>query len=114
MQANFATTIGSTRYYYNVQVVAIKKPSARLNAQATLQDAAAEKQRKYSKLQHCFHPIIISTGGLMEIGTAQTYKSLQRTIGPVAAAWLNSQISFTLARTHAISAASISRPIPSR
>src|SRR5687767_11746013 len=113
-RADFAVTLGNTRYFYDVQIVAINKQSARTEAAATLQEAAAEKQRKYKGLGHCFKPLIVSAGGLMEKETAQTYKGLQRLIGSVAAAWLDSQISYTLVKTRAISAASIARDIPLR
>ena len=81
-------------------------------ALATLQEAAAEKHRKYSAISHCFKPLIFSSGGLMEKETAQAYKALQRLIGPVAANWLDTQISYTLAKTRAVSAASIARSVP--
>lgn len=112
LRADFAATLGNTRIYYDVQVVAINKPSAKPEALATLQEAAAEKQRKYSAIGHCFKPLIFSSGGLMEKETAQAYKALQHLIGPVAANWLDTQISYTLAKTRAVSAASIARSVP--
>ena len=43
----------------------------------------------------------------MEKETAKTYKGLQQLIGPVAASWLDTQLSLALAKARATSAASI-------
>jgi hypothetical protein len=112
LRADIAVTIGNSRYFYDIQIVAIAKESARSDPYETLREAAEEKRRKYRTLGAFFQPIIISSGGLMELETAKTYRKLQDLIGPVAAAQLDSSIGLALTRTRAISAASISRDTP--
>ncbi|KAK2589372.1 hypothetical protein QQS21_012953, partial [Conoideocrella luteorostrata] len=114
LRADFSVTLGSSRYYYNIQIVAINKPSAKGDAQSTLTEAATAKARKYSTLGEFFRPIIISARGLMEKSTAQTYKTLQKALDPVAAAWLDTLIGVTLAKNRASSAASIAKAKPSQ
>ncbi|OAA34155.1 reverse transcriptase [Cordyceps fumosorosea ARSEF 2679] len=99
---------GSIRYY-DLQIVAINKPSAATDPHSTLQEAATAKRAKYSALGPDFYPLIISAGGLMEKSTAKTYKDLQASIGPVAATYLDTVISLTLYKTRAHSAASIAK-----
>ncbi|KAG8352292.1 hypothetical protein FVEN_g9656 [Fusarium venenatum] len=112
LRADIAVTVGNSRYYYDIQIVAIAKDSARSDPYETLREAAEEKRRKYRTLGAFFQPIIISAGGLMELETAKTYRKLQDLIGPIAAAQLDSSIGLALTRTRAISAASISREAP--
>jgi hypothetical protein len=109
LRADLAVTLGTSRYYYDIQIVAISKDSAREDPYETLREAAEEKRRKYRCLSAFFQPIIISTGGLLDLETAKTYRKLQELIGPTAAAQLDSSIGLTLMRTRAISAASIAR-----
>lgn len=113
LRADFAVTLGNSRYFYDVQVVAISKESAKQDAYSTLAEAAEEKRRKYSSLGAFFRPLIFSAGGLMEKETAKTYKGLQQLIGPVAASWLDSSIGLILTKTRAVSAVSIVRENPS-
>ncbi|QPC57770.1 hypothetical protein HYE67_000001 [Fusarium culmorum] len=112
LRADIAVTIGNSRYFYDIQIVAIAKDSARSDPYETLREAAEEKRRKYRALGAFFQPIIISSGGLMELETAKTYRKLQDLVGPVAAAQLDSSIALALTRTRAISAASISKEAP--
>jgi hypothetical protein len=109
LRADLAVTLETSRYYYDIQIVAISKDSAREDPYETLREAAEEKRRKYRCLGTFFQPIIISAGGLMDLDTAKTYQKLQELIGPIAAGQLDSSISLTLIRTRAISAASIAR-----
>jgi hypothetical protein len=109
LQADLAVTLGTSRYYYDIQIVAISKDSAREGPYETLREAAEEKRRKYRCLGAFFQPIIISAGGLMDLETAKTYKKLQDLIGSVTAAQLDSSIGLTLPKTRAISASSIAR-----
>ncbi|TXB98911.1 hypothetical protein FocTR4_00012312 [Fusarium oxysporum f. sp. cubense] len=102
----------TSRYFYDIQIVAISKDSAREDPYSTLTEAAEEKRRKYKSLGAFFQPIIISAGGLMDLETAKTYKKLQQLVGPLAAAQLDATIGLTLTRTRAISAASIAKEIP--
>lgn len=112
LRADFAVTLGTSRYFYDVQIVAISKDSAKKEALETLREAAEEKRRKYRSLGAFFHPIIISAGGLMDLETAKAYKKLQDLIGPIAAYQLDSSIGLTLTKTRAYSAASISKDTP--
>ncbi len=108
-RADFSATIGTSRYYYDVQVVAVNKASGRDEALATLEEAALEKRRKYSALGPLFQPLIFSAGGLMEKSTAQAYKGLQALIGPTAAHFLSTSIALTLTRARVTSAGSITK-----
>ena len=54
LRADFSATIGASRYYYDIQVVAVNKASGREEALATLEEAAQEKRRKYSSLGPLF------------------------------------------------------------
>jgi hypothetical protein len=112
LRADFSAILGTSRYFYDVKVVAINASSAREEALATLAKAADDKRRKYASLGPFFHPIVISAGGLMEKSTAQTYKSLQKLIGPSAASWLDTAIGLALTKTRAASAASITKSRP--
>lgn len=109
LRADFSILVGTSRYYYDVQIVAINKDSAKEDAFSTLEEAAKAKQRKYKELGNFFHPLIFSAGGLMEKTTAQTYKGLQKLLGPIRAKWLDSQIAITLIKSRAIAAMSIAK-----
>ncbi|KAF9772960.1 hypothetical protein IL306_009287, partial [Fusarium sp. DS 682] len=112
LRADFAVTIGNSRYFYDIQIVAISKDSVREDAYSTLKEAADEKRRKYKCLGAFFHPLILSAGGLMDQETSQTYKKLQELIGPLGASQLDSAIGLALTKTRAISATSIARDLP--
>ncbi|EXM14621.1 hypothetical protein FOTG_16990 [Fusarium oxysporum f. sp. vasinfectum 25433] len=107
LQADFTVTIRNSRYFYDIQIVAISKDSAKEDPYSTLKEAASEKRRKYQSLGAFFHPLIFSAGGLIDQETSQTYKKLQELLGPFAASQLDSTISLTLTKTKAILAASI-------
>ncbi|TLD16066.1 uncharacterized protein PgNI_02591 [Pyricularia grisea] len=66
LRADFAVINGISKYYYDVQIVAINKDSGNINLLNTLTNAANNKGRKYHFLDPFFHPIIINAGGLME------------------------------------------------
>jgi hypothetical protein len=112
LRADFAVTIGNSRYFYDIQIVVISKDSAREDPYSILKEAADEKRRKYQSLGTFFHPLIFSAGGLMERETSQTYKQLQGLLGPFAASQLDSAITLVLTNTRATSAASIARDLP--
>ncbi|KAI7908474.1 reverse transcriptase [Pyricularia oryzae] len=114
LRADFAVINGISKYYYDVQIVAINKDSANADPFVTLTEAANEKRRKYPFLDPFFHPIIISAGGLMEKSTAQAYKQLQKLIGPVASHWLDTSISLALLRSRTTAAISITKDLPRR
>jgi hypothetical protein len=113
-RTDFSVLLGSSRYYYDVQIVAVNKDSARDDAHATLSEAAAEKRRKYSSLGPFFKPLIFSAGGLMEKDTAQAYKGLQKLLNPAAVRWLDSSLGLILTKTRAYSASSIAEDTPTR
>ena len=104
---DFSVLLGTTRHYYDVQIVAVNKDSAKEDAYDTLTEAAKEKQRKYKDLGEIFHPLIISLGSLMERGTARVYNALQKLIGPSRAKWLDNSIALTLTQAKGIAATSI-------
>ncbi|KAM5513565.1 hypothetical protein FOXYSP1_08365 [Fusarium oxysporum f. sp. phaseoli] len=54
------------RYFYDIQIVAISKDSAKEDPYSTLKEAASEKRRKYQSLGAFFHPLIFLVGGLMD------------------------------------------------
>jgi hypothetical protein len=112
LRADFAITLGGSRYFYDIQIAAISKDSAKEDPFLTLREAAEEKRRKYSALGAFFQPLIFSAGGLMEQETAKAYKKLQDLIGPIGSSWLDSSIGLALTKTRAISAASIARETP--
>lgn len=112
LRPDLSTTYNGSIRYYDVQIVAINKPSAREDPHSALIEAADAKKAKYRSLGPLFHPIIISAGGLMEKSTATLYKDLQGMIGPVAAAWLDTMISLALYKARAHSSASIARKQP--
>ena len=107
---DFSVLIGTSRHYYDVQIVAINKDSAREEAYATLSEAANAKRLKYSALGPVFHPLILSAGGLMEAETAKTYKALQGLLGHSRAKWLDGYIASTLTQARGIAATSILAP----
>ncbi|KAG4439477.1 hypothetical protein IFR05_005056, partial [Cadophora sp. M221] len=104
---DFFVLLGTTRHYYDVQIVAINKDSARKEAFTTLTEAALEKRRKYSNLGVFFHPLIISAEGLIEKNTAKDYKALQGLLGDSSAKWLDSYIALILTQARGIAATSI-------
>jgi hypothetical protein len=112
LRADFSVLTGTSRYYYDVQIVAINKDSAREDPYSTLEEAYKEKLRKYNALGLFFRPLIFSTGGLMAKESAQSYKSLQRLIGPQNAKWLDTTIALILTQARATVACSIAREIP--
>ena len=110
LRADLAVTLGNSRYYYDIQIVAIAKDSKKGDPYSTLGEAAEAKRRKYRSLGAYFNPVIISAGGLMEKETAKTYKSLQRVLGLTASSYLDTTISIALLRARATAAASIANP----
>ncbi|TLD04235.1 uncharacterized protein PgNI_12153, partial [Pyricularia grisea] len=112
LRADFTVINGVSKYYYDVQIVAINKDSGNINPLTTLTDAINNKRRKYQFLDPFFHPIIISAGGLMEKDTTQAYKQLQKLIDPVAAHWLDTSISLILLRSRTTAAFSIIKDRP--
>lgn len=112
LRADFAITTENSRYYYDIQVVAIGKESARTDPYSTLTEAAEAKKRKYRGLGPYFRPLIFSAGGLMEKETAKSYKALQALLGPIGSAFLSTSIAIILAKTRAISALSIAKDSP--
>ena len=104
---DFSVLIGTFRHYYDVQIVAINKDSAREETYATLLEAANAKRLKYNALGPIFHPLILSAGGLMEAETAKTYKALQGLLGHSRAKWLDGYIASTLTQAQEIAATSI-------
>ncbi|KAL2073950.1 hypothetical protein VTL71DRAFT_11276 [Oculimacula yallundae] len=104
---DFSVLLGTSRHYYDVQIVAINKDSAREEAFDTLSEAAASKRQKYKDLGLNFHPLIFSAGGLREASTAKAYKALQELIGPSRAHWLDSFIALTLIQARGVAATSI-------
>ena len=106
-RADFSILCGSSRNYYDVQIVAVNKDSAREGAYATLTEAAEEKKRKYRALGRCFFPLIFSAGGLMQEDLGKAYKGLQKLLTTPNAAWLDSCIGVALTKARAISAVSI-------
>jgi hypothetical protein len=114
LRPDFSVTLGASKYYYDVQVVAINKDSSKDDAYATLAEAANEKRRKYSALGPFFRPLIFSAGGLLDKDSAQAYKALQKLLGPTTTAWLDSSIGLDLLRARATSATSIARDSPRR
>ena len=112
LRADFSVLLGARRQYYDVQIVAINKDSAKEDAYNTLAEAATEKRRKYKSLGTQFQPIILSAGGLMEKDTAAAYQGLQKLLGPVRAKWLSNTIALHLTQARAIAAASIARSSP--
>ncbi len=111
-RADFSICLNGSRYFYDLQIVAISKASAKEDAFRTLREAAEEKARKYKALGPYFRPLIISAGGLFEKEAASFYKEIQKAIGPVASFWLDRSISFILTKARAQAAASISREAP--
>ncbi|MCW7072258.1 MAG: reverse transcriptase domain-containing protein [Methanophagales archaeon] len=112
LRADFAITTENSRYYYDVQVVAIGKESARTDPYSTLTEAADAKRRKYRSLGPYFRPLIFSAGGLMEKETAKSYKALQALLGPTGSDFLSTTIALILAKSRAFSALSIAKESP--
>jgi hypothetical protein len=109
---DLAATIGSTRRYYDLQIVALNKLSRKDTAYGTLDEAAKEKSRKYAGLGPQFQALIISSGGLMNQSTSKAWKAIQSAIGPTVSEWLDKLVSIILTRIRAYSAASIASQIP--
>ena len=53
--------------------------------------------------------MIFSAGGLMEKDTAQSYKGLQRLLGPTKAKWLDNTIAMVLTQARVQAATSIAK-----
>lgn len=68
--------IGTSKYYYNVQIIVINKDLAREEAYATLSKAINAKRLKYSDLGLVFHPLILLVKGLIEAEIVKIYKTL--------------------------------------
>jgi hypothetical protein len=47
LRADFIVTIRNSRYFYDIQIVAISKDSAKEDPYSTLKEAANKKRRKY-------------------------------------------------------------------
>jgi hypothetical protein len=112
LHTDFSVLLGTSRYYYNVQIVAINKDSAREDAFSALKEAADAKRRKYSTLGAFFYPLVFSAGSLLEKDSAQAYKGLQKLLGPSKASWLDSTIALALTQIQSQSAVSIARIAP--
>jgi hypothetical protein len=110
---DFSCLIGPSRYYYDVQVVGIGKNSARSTPWETLKEAYDEKLRKYRSLGTYIKPLIFSAGGLLAKESAQSYKQIQSLVGPFIANEMDIAIGVTLAKSRAISAASVANKLPS-
>jgi len=109
LRADFSSLQGTSRYFYDLQIVSIAKDSAKAEPTATLTEASVAKKAKYRSLGTSFYPLVISAGGLMQKDTAKTYKALQRLVGPAAASWMDTSVALTLLKTRAHAAASITR-----
>jgi hypothetical protein len=114
LRADFSAILGTSRSFYDVKVVVINANSSKEEALETLAKAADDKRRKYAALGPFFYRIVISAGGLMEQSTAQTYKSLQKLVGPAAASWLDTTIGLALTKTRAAAAAAITKSRPNQ
>ena len=75
-RTDFSVLLGTSRHYYDVQIVAINKDLAWESAQETLAETVSEKCQKYANLGSFFHLIILSVGGLIEEQTAKDYRAL--------------------------------------
>jgi hypothetical protein len=106
-QPDLAITKGNETRFFDLQIVALSKASARPDPYSTLQEASEEKRRKYRAFNRHFQPLVISAGGLMDQATARAYKDLQDLIEPATAYWMDSLVSLGLLRARAIAAASI-------
>ena len=93
---DFLVLIGTFRYYYDVQIVAINKDLACEEAYAILLEVANAKRFKYSALSLVFHLLILLVGGLIEAEIAKTYKALQGLLRHFRAKWLDGYIASTL------------------
>ena len=100
------------RQYYDVQIVAVNKDSAKDDAYKTLTEAAQAKRHKYRTLGSSFYPLIFSAGGLMEKDTAEAFQGLQKLLGPSRSKWLCNSLAMTLTQARATAAASIARDTP--
>lgn len=112
LRADFSTLIGTSRYYYDLQIVALNKGSSREEAYATLEEAAIAKKAKYRALGPYFKPLIISSGGLFARESAKAYKELQALIEPSECYWLDTSIALSLSKARAIAAISIAKDSP--
>jgi hypothetical protein len=112
LRADFSVLIGATRQYYDVQIVAVNKDSAKEDAYNTLAEAATAKRTKYKVLGSTFHPLVFSAGGLMELDTAAEFRSLQKLLGPTRAKWLSTSIALALTQAKGRAATSIARSTP--
>jgi hypothetical protein len=112
LRADFSVLLGTSRNYYDVQIVAVNKDSARADAYSTLSEAAIAKRQKYKCLGAHFQPLIFSAGGLMEKDTAVAYQGLQKLLGPARSKWLSNSIALVLTQARATAAVSIARNSP--
>lgn len=102
VRPDFSVLMAASRYYYDTQVVALNKASNKAQPAETLAEAATAKRTKHNRTQF-FHPMIFSSGGLMEQATATIYRQIQKLVGPAESSWMDSQIGLALtrARCHA-------------
>lgn len=100
---DFSVLMSASRYYYDTQIVALNKASNKAQPAETLAEAATAKKNTHSRYGQFFHPMIFSSGGLMEQTTATIYRQIQRLTGPAESSWMDSQIGLALirARCHA-------------
>ena len=109
LRADFLVLIDGSKRYYDVQIVAAHKDSAKSTLAETLTEAANAKRLKYQAIRNNFEPLIFSAGGVMEKDTAQAYKAIQKLLGPIRARWLDNWVALELTKARAASATSIAR-----
>ena len=114
LRADFSVLIDGSKRYYDVQIVAAHKDSAKSTLAETLTEAANAKRLKYKAIRTFFEPLIFSAGGTMEKDTAQAYKAIQKLLGPIRARWLDTWVALELTKARAASANSIARDIVRR
>ena len=114
LRADFSVLIDGSKRYYDVQIVAAHKDSAKNTLAETLTEAASAKRLKYRAIRTNFEPLIFSAGGVMEKDTAQAYKAIQKLLGPIRARWLDNWVALELTKARAASATSIARNSVSR
>ena len=105
--ADFSVLIDGTKRYYDVQIVAVNKDSAKEDSYRTLTEVANAKRLKYQAVKNYFEPLIFSAGGLMEKDTSKAYQGIQKLLGPIRASWLDNWIALELTKARAITAISI-------
>jgi hypothetical protein len=112
LKADFSLLIGNSRYYYDVQIVAVSKESGKTDVFDTLKEAFDSKKRKYNTLGNYIRPLIFSSGGLMDPNSAKFYKEIQKIVGPYMTDWMDTHIGMTLHKFRAYAAVSITPIIP--